>query len=182
MDRRLRTILLVAGALVLLFYLALSWYKFHYSMAVVEGFEVNSPELDQRVLIATQGSRFKDRVVDALVEQLSPRPIYLKVIDISLLSGVDEQAWNALVLLHTWETWRPPLAVKRFVRQMKAPEKVVVVSTSGSGEAQMEGVDAITASSAMTEVSATVETVMARLEPLLSQARAGSVGPARSSE
>lgn len=182
MERRTRRLFLAAGVVVLLFYLALSWYRYHYSMAEVEGFEVNPPELEQRVLIATQGSRFKESVVEALVAQLGERPIHIKVIDISLLGGVEEQEWTALVLLHTWETWAPPLAVKRFVRALDAPEKVVVVSTSGSGEAQMEGVDAITSSSTMAEVPAAVSAVMARLEPLLRQAQSDRVDTDRPAE
>lgn len=166
-NKRWRKILLGTGAVVLLFYLGLSWYKYHYSMEVIEGFEVNAPELDQRLLIASQGSRFKNAVVAALVEQLRQRPIHIKVIDVSQLPAVDEEEWTALVLLHTWETWRPPLVAKHFVRQLNAPEKVIVVSTSASGEEKLEGVDAVTASSKMEEVPAAVDVVMARLEPLL---------------
>lgn len=167
MDKRWRRILLGVGGLVLVFYFALSWYRYHYSMETVEGFEVNTPELDQRLLIATQGSPFKKAVVAALVEQLRQRPIYIKVIDVSLLAGVNEVDWTALVLLHTWESWRPPLVVKHFLRRINVPEKVVVLTTSGSGEEKIEGVDAITASSEMEAVPVAVEGVMARLNPLL---------------
>lgn len=167
MDKRWRKILLTGGAVILVLYLALSWYRYHYSMTVVAGFEVNAPELDQRVLIATQGSRFKDAVVDALVERIRRQPVHIKVIDVSELADVDEMEWTALVILHTWETWRPPLQAKHFIRRLNAPEKVVVVSTSASGDAGMENVDAITAASEMDEIPITVDAVMARLEPLL---------------
>ncbi len=167
MDRRWRKILLGAGTAMLVFYLILSWYRYHYSMTVVEGFEVNAPELDKRLLIVTQGSRFKNAIVDALVDQMRRKPVHIKVIDVSELAGVDEVKWTALVMLHTWETWRPPLEAKHFIRRLNAPEKVVVVSTSASGEAKMEGVDAITAVSKMGEVTVAVDAVMARLDPLL---------------
>lgn len=167
MDRRWRKILLGVGTVMLVFYLILSWYRYHYSMTVVEGFEVNAPELDKRLLIVTQGSRFKNAIVDALVDQMRRKPVHIKVIDVSELAGVDEVKWTALVMLHTWETWRPPLEAKHFIRRLNAPEKVVVVSTSASGEAKMEGVDAITAVSKMGEVTVAVDAVMARLDPLL---------------
>ena len=167
MGKRWQRILLGVGGLLLVLYFALSWYRYHYSMEVVEGFEVNMPELEQRLLIATQGSPFKKAVVTGLVEQLRQRPIYIKVIDVSLLAAVNEADWTALVLLHTWESWRPPLVVKHFLRRINVPEKVVVLTTSGSGEEKIEGVDAITASSEMEAVPVVVEGVMGRLNPLL---------------
>lgn len=162
-----KKLLLGIGVVVLGLFLFLSWYKYHYSMTVAESFEVNAPELDQRVLIATQGSKFKDAVVDAVVESLRQRPIYIKVIDVSLLAGVDEDNWNALVVIHTWENWKPQLDAKRFLRRVKVPEKVVVLTTSGGGEEKMEGVDAITASSVPDKAPEYANAILARLEPLL---------------
>lgn len=167
MDKRWEKILLGAGTVVLVLYFVLSWNRYHYSIEAVEGFEVNKPDLDQHLLIATQGTEFKKAVVAALVENLRKRPIYIKVVDVSQLAGVNEADWTAVVLLHTWEKWRPPLVVKHFLRRLKTPEKVVVVSTSVSGEEKMEGVDAITASSSMDEVPVAVDGVMSRLDLLL---------------
>ena len=162
-----KNILLTIGTVVLALFLFLSWYKYNYSMEVAESFEVNSPEFDQRVLIATQGSEFKDAVVAQVIEHLRQRPVYIKVIDVSLLPGVSAAEWSAVVVLHTWENWKPQLDAKRFLRRVKEPEKVVVLSTSGAGDEKMAGMDAITASSSMEEVPAYAGEIVARLEPLL---------------
>jgi hypothetical protein len=48
----------------------LTWYKFQYPMDVAMSFEINDPESKHRVLIATQGSEFKDAIVSGLVDHL----------------------------------------------------------------------------------------------------------------
>ena len=40
-----------------------TWYFAHYSMDEAKPFEVNAPSAREHVLIATQGSAFKDAVV-----------------------------------------------------------------------------------------------------------------------
>lgn len=162
-----KNLLITIGVVVLALFLFLSWYKYHYSMTVADSFEVNTPDLPKRVLIATQGSQFKDALVAALVGQMRERPVYIKVIDVSLLPRVDESEWNAVVLIHTWENWKPQLDAKRFLRRVKAPEKVVVLTTSAEGGEKMEGVDAITASSRLDAVPDYADKIVTRLEPLL---------------
>jgi hypothetical protein len=41
----------------------MQWYRDTYSQEVAESFEVNSPELETKVLIATQGSEFKEALL-----------------------------------------------------------------------------------------------------------------------
>lgn len=162
-----KRLLTTIAVVVLALFLFLSWYKYHYSMTVAESFEINTPDLPKRVLIATQGSQFKDALVAAVVEELREQPVYIKVIDVSLLAGVDEEDWSAVVVIHTWENWKPQLDAKRFLRRMKMSEKVVVLSTSGSGDEKMEGVDAIAAASVMESVPDYAEVILERLKPLL---------------
>jgi len=71
-------------------------------MDVAESFEVNTPKSEIRVLIATQGSEFKDAVVAGVVDHLKRKGAYIKVIDVSALPQVNENKWNAVVVLHTW--------------------------------------------------------------------------------
>jgi hypothetical protein len=62
---------IIAIAVIVLAILAfLTWYKFQYSMCVAMSFEINTPESKHRVLIATQGSKFKDAIVSGVVDHL----------------------------------------------------------------------------------------------------------------
>lgn len=80
-----------------------AWYWDHYSMAPAREFEVNRRDAPQaKVLIATQGSAFKDSIVAGIVTHLQPQPIYVKVIDVGGLKEVRETDWAAIVVIHTW--------------------------------------------------------------------------------
>jgi hypothetical protein len=136
-------------------------------MEIAEPFEVNSPLLDQKILIATQGSEFKDKVVDGLVENLKDRSVYLKVIDISSLPDIKEDDFTAIVLLHNWEMLKPPEVIEQFLEQSKNIEKIVVLTTSGGSDTSKEGIDIISGESIISEVPERVNQLMSKLEPLL---------------
>ena len=155
------------AALLVAFFVFLTWYKFHYSMDVARSYEVNSPDLERRVLVATQGSAFKDAVVSALIAHLKERQAYIKVVDVSALPGLDEGKWSAIVVIHTWENWKPQADAKAFLERAKDLNKVIVVTTSGRGDFKMDGVNAITSASVMANAPAIAEKIESRLDPLL---------------
>jgi hypothetical protein len=143
------------------------WYDLHYSMNVARSFEVNDSHATQRVLIATQGSKFKDALVAAVVERLKARKVYVKVVDVSALPGVNEEGWNAIVLVHTWEMRRPPAEVKSFVDRTRNSGKLVVLTTSGAGNFKMDGIDAISSASVIAEVPSRAADIAARIDAIL---------------
>ena len=145
----------------------LSWYKYHYSMEVARTFEVNSPALATRVLIATQGSDYKNAVVAGLVARLEPMPIYLRVIDVSTLPQINEADWNAIVLIHTWENLEAEAHSRQFVAGTKTLNKLIVLTTSGRGSYKIEGINAITSASTMSDVPVKVAEIEARLKIVL---------------
>lgn len=128
----------------------LSWYAAHFSMEPATGFEVNSDTLRTRVLIATQGSAFKNAVVTKVVDSLKSESLYFKVIDVSFLPSISESDWDAIIILHTWEYSKPPATVKDFISGIGKREKIMVVTTSGS-DSMMEGVDGISSASKPSE-------------------------------
>jgi len=159
--------------LVLGFVAFAAWYKAHYSMVAATPQEVGRPDARERVLIATQGSAFKDAVVRGVIARLEPRGAYVKVVDVSALPDVREAEWNAIVVLHTWEMDKPPRPVAAFVDASKAREKLVVLTTSGNGERKLGGVDAISTASSTVVVPAKVDEIAARIEKVLTEKRAG---------
>ena len=148
---------------------ALTWYKFTFSMDVAKPFEAGDASAQQRVLIATQGSDFKNAVVDGVVAELKKQPVFVKVIDVSGLGAVDASKWQVIVVLHTWESWKPPAAVKAFVDRTPDRANVIALATSGGGGEKLEDVDAIASASKMTDVPTHVAALMARIEALLAK-------------
>lgn len=146
----------------------LMWYKIHFSMAPAKEFEVNDPSLEHRVLIATQGSEFKDQLVNGVVEKLSSRPAYIKVIDVTKLQQQQPDDWTVVLVIHTWENWQPQEDAGKFAAQYKEKNNIVFFCTSGDGGYKIEGVDAITAASVLTDVPRKVDEVMLRVDQVLS--------------
>jgi hypothetical protein len=165
--RRWRKLLLALAALIAASIAFASWYRNHYSMSTAPAFEVNSPQSSPRVLIATQGSKFKDAVVAGVVEQLKARAAYVKVIDISALPGVDDGEWSAVVILHTWEMGKPPNEVQAFVDRARGSGKLVVLSTSGAGDSRIEGLDAISSASVVADAASRAEDILVKLDAIL---------------
>lgn len=56
--------------LVLLFILFALWYRNTYTMEIAQPFEVNQPSAPYHVLIATQGSTYKDSLVKEIIHRL----------------------------------------------------------------------------------------------------------------
>ena len=162
-----KKIIIGIAVLAVAFFLFATWYKFHYSMDIAKSFEVNTPDLKHRVLIATQGSEFKDAVVTGLVDHLKQGQTYIKVIDVSALSQINGDDWHAVVLIHTWENWEPQPDAKAYIGRVKDLNKLIVLTTSGRGDFKMEGINAITSASVMSDIPAIVSDINKRIESIL---------------
>ena len=157
--------LLIIGVLFIFFI----WYKHTYSMDTAQTYEINSPNLERKLLIATQGSDFKDKVTKEIVDNYRSQPIFIKVIDVSSLGKIIPSDYSALVIIHTWQNLEPPVEVKHFIEKSTAfMDKVVVLTTSGDGSYKMEGVDAITGESILADAPLYTSKVIDRIDSILS--------------
>ncbi len=154
--------------LMVAFFLFFRWYQHQYSMSVVMPYEVNSTLFEKNLLIATQGSDFKNAVTAGVMEHHELDSVYIKVIDVSGLGVIDSKDFDALLIIHTWENWKPPLSVKTFIDTHQYDKnKMVVLTTSGEGSYKMADVDAITGESIVADAPLFVDEIMGKLKPLL---------------
>lgn len=166
--KALKIILIIIGAIVALLFIALVIYWLVGRQGVVESFDVGSPELEQKVLIASQGSDFKNALVESLTTHLHAK-IYIKVIDVTTLAGVDEKDWDAIVIIHTTEQWKLQPDVKKYFDRARNLNKVVLVTTSGSGDWETKDYDieTITSASKTEELPTLFNKILARLDAIL---------------
>lgn len=144
------------------------WYNYKYSMDKTEAFQVNSSNYNRKLIIATQGSGFKDAVTGAVVNHYKKDSIFIKIIDISALSEINPKDFSAILLIHTWEKWEPPIEVETFINNSTDyKSKIIVFTTSGRGSYKMEGVDAITGESKLENTPFFANQIIKRLNPLL---------------
>lgn len=162
--KRILAVLVLLGAISIVFFL---WYLQKHQMEEAQPFEINDVVMEKHMLIATQGSEFKNAVVEGVVAQLKPYDIFIKVIDVSQLPNIKEQDWSAIVILHTWEYSKAPGEVQKFVDTAIDKHKIVALSTSGEGTEKMAGIDGITSASQMDEVPTKVNFLVERVKSLL---------------
>lgn len=165
----LKITLIVIGSIFVLMLIAFGVYLLLNIQGVIESFEVNSPELEQKVLIASQGSDFKNTLVENLTQYLREKPVYIKVIDVTDLPDVNEDEWDGVVLIHTTERWKLQPDVKAYLKRAKDLSKVVLLTTSGSGkwETKDYDIDVITSASKKNELSSLTAKILARLDLIL---------------
>lgn len=124
------------------------------------------PVLARQVLIATETSRFKEALATQVAETLCQdrQPLLVKRIDLNRLAAEPIQNYQAIVLINTCRAWRPSSAVREFLKSVNDTDKkkLVVLTTANSGECDLkvDGVDAISAASKRTGISAVSQTVV----------------------
>jgi len=116
-------------------------------MGVVERYTINSPKLENKLLIATQQSEYKDEITQTITSLLKDKNVYISVIDVTELNKSLINEFDAFILIHTYEMSRPPIMVNQFLENQELKNKVFTISTSGSGDLQIEGVDGFSSAS-----------------------------------
>lgn len=153
--------------ILLLFTIFGTWYNYQFSMDSAPSFEVNNNADNPKLLIATQGSLYKNFVTEEIVESLKPLKMNIKVIDVSQLKLTNAAAWNCIVIVHTWEIGAPPKVVQNFIDNTQRKDKIITLATSGEGTNQIEGVDAITSASVIEEAQDDVEVMLEKIKQVL---------------
>ena len=138
--------------LVLLLALFFVWFNSLQQMEYVEPYELNSSASARNLLIATQGSDYKNALVDQVLEKYKSTDTYIKVMDVSSLESVKPEEWQAIIIIQAWEKWLPQPAVEQFVSEHYDDTKMFIVTTSDSEDSQMEGIDGVTGASSLERV------------------------------
>ncbi len=161
-------LVLIITLLIGVFLLVLYWYKQNDSVRTIQTYEVNSPSLDRKLLIATQGSPFKDSITAVISERYKSTPISVEVIDIAALSNTEAADSDAILLIFRWEAGAPPETVQSFMdKNLKLKNKMVVLTTSWNGLEKMKNVDAITGASIIDDVPFFSKKIIKDLDRLL---------------
>jgi|GEM_PF-219728 len=145
---------LLAAGLAGLILVAAVAYLVRYYPRRVESFEVNSADLPNKVLIATQGSDFKRAVVDGVCRTLGEKSIYVKVVDVRELDHVEREPWQAILVINTVMMDKMDSHVERFVARPDFKDDVLLLVTAGGADFKPADlpVDAISGASRRTDV------------------------------
>jgi len=120
------------------------------------------------LVIANEGSYFKDSITRILVQHYEGKSVKVKVLPLKSLNNLKANDFAAIVIIHSWHTWNPPLEVERFIKKQTAcMDKLVVMTTSSNGTHKMEGLDAITGASKIEKATVYAQKIIEKLDPLL---------------
>ncbi|TAI48427.1 hypothetical protein [Flagellimonas allohymeniacidonis] len=165
----IKKILITLLILVLLLFALATWYKNTFSMDPVTGYTVKSDEMPKSMLIATQGSMFKDAITKGIIDEYANDSIHVNVIDVLKIGKENTSNYDVMVLIHTWENWKAPKEVEDFVLALSEVDKTktVVLTTSGKGDSKMDNLDAITGESDLENSQEFLEEIISKIEAVL---------------
>ncbi len=144
------------------------WHEYTYAMDTVIPFEVNKAELKTKVLIASQGSSFKDSLVQGIMRHYQNDSIYFKIIDAYTMFTVNIDKWDALVIINSWEYRNPPSNLKKFIQNHPDQlDKLIILSTVGSSNMALKDIDVISGESIIEKTSEYTNIIVERLDKLI---------------
>ena len=122
-----------------------------------------------RIFIAKQSSDFKDALLDTITSNLDENSVSYEVADISALKKFNEEEYEAIVIIQYVKAGRINGNVRRYLDKTEHMGKIVLVTTSGSGDPKTDAwdVDTISTASEMSDVDKIARTILLRLESLL---------------
>jgi len=127
-------ILIGIGSLISVFIITAVSYKLMFSQKEAKLFEINTPNFKKHILITSQGSKFKEKLVDTIIDNLNNKEVYIKVIDVSLLDDkIKPSDWQSIIIINSVEANKLRANVDKFIRDNMNNKNVVLIAVSGSG-------------------------------------------------
>jgi len=133
--------------------------------------EINPPDLDKRVLIASRDSEFKRAVIDRILIEFQDQPVYLKVIGIADLPEEDATRYSTVVLINTCMAWTIDTTVAQFIDKYGQLDSIIVLTTSDSGnvlpDLENRKIDAMSSASTLADVDPLANEIIGRIKKYL---------------
>jgi hypothetical protein len=169
----LKKILLIAGiilgtiiVILTVFYIILVIF---YGQEKAEEFEVNKPPIDIKMLVAYQGSAYKNTLVENLLNQLKDESIYIKLIDVDGLENIRLSDWDCVVIINTCERGTMNDSVKSFLKRADSLDRIILHTTSGGGVWKTKdfNIDTITGASDLEDIDKVTDDILKRIITIL---------------
>ena len=143
------------------------WFWFTYSMRSAQSFTVGSQPQAQSILIALQGSVYKNAIAEIIVEHFSNHDIYLQGMDVKHLDKINPKNWSVICILNTWEIGQSPTVVTHFIDNHPTMTNHVVLTTSFDGKSQLKNLDGFTSESVLIDTERDSEQLISEIERIL---------------
>jgi hypothetical protein len=139
--------------------------------------EVNSPKLTRKVLIASRAGAYKTALVEKIKKAFKNDSVYVKCIGLSRVLNESADDYNAIVLINTCMAWDWDRNVFKFLKSRKDARKVIVLTTSGSGDwvpnKKKWAVDAVASASVKSNTDGVSGEIVLKINQILDSNRGG---------
>lgn len=142
-------------------------YMIMYTQGVIEPFDAGIKTAQNKVLIASQGSDYKDMFVKKVIERLEKDFLYIKVIDVTTIENENIDDYKAVLIINSIEMYDMQKNAKNFISD-SGKDNVIMLATSGNGAMgpKDNSIDAITTASTVEDIDGKVDEVMKRMRTL----------------
>ena len=156
-------------ALVLLAFLLIGWSRGDIPIVIKENVhKVELQSAEKKVLFAWQKTVYKEMIALEVTNYLEDKDVQVDVVELEKLNKTMLQEYDAIIIMHSWEVWRPPRVVRRFVKSTENSKKIFMVSTSGGGDLILKNVDGITSASDINNAQNDIDETIFWLNKILS--------------
>jgi len=130
--------------------------------------EINLPDLDKRVLIASRDSEFKRAIIERISTEFQSQPVYLKIIGIADLPKEDAARYSAVLLINTCMAWTIEPAVAQFIDRYGQLGSIIVLTTSDGGDVlpdlENRRIDAMSSASTLADADPLANEIIERIK------------------
>ena len=131
MKKWIKILIAIIVTPIVLLLIFIGFYLLTNLQGVIESYQVGDPNAKYKILLASQGSEFKDQLLNDIVQQLESDTVFLSIVDCTSLEKEEILDWNAIVIIHTTQIHGMPKAAKNYLTKIPDLSKVVLVTTSG---------------------------------------------------
>lgn len=169
MNKLLKIILSILFAIILMVVTMVGLYITLNRQYIIKDSEHGSVTSEKSILIASQGSEFKGALVNKIIRHFKNDSTYIFVTDCTRLAEIKSQKWDAIIVVHATQVHGMPGSTEKFLKRLADISKVIIVSTSGSGDELYEGLDcdAVSSASRLSNLEGIFQWCTPRIERML---------------
>jgi hypothetical protein len=139
----------------------------------IRAYRLNEDSHEDRVLIASRSSAFKDSVVARIREAFDGKPVHVRFTGVDGLRHENAATYQAVVLISTCMVWKLDPDVEAFLRRSPDQSHIIVLATSNVGDwrpGMKDGhFDSIASASKSVNVDGVSGYIISRINTLLGQ-------------
>jgi len=153
-KKALKYLLFLFGVCLFCVIIGFGIYVYLYYPRTAQTYEYAGPDPGKKILIASQGSSFKEKLVQTIFDSLKYSSGHIKVIDVGRLEETDAAYWDKILIVNTFMV-RLNSDVNEFIQKISEPDKVLIFITSGGADWRPEPklkIDALTSASRIEEI------------------------------